>query len=194
MPVESAAVRSTATPGLQRIAPTGVARLPLAGAIRQRARRRIRPTRPRDVTRAADSPDTVFLGDTTGQARALGDEHTVLVRLDDHAELHLASAQNCAASGCGRHRAASLYQVDSVPLRFGDRLPTGKRVQWTEVRHVQGTHEAFFMRAEKDGDVWRVFERSTFESLWCPVESTPAVIAKCEREFASQRKSGGESM
>ena len=73
-------------------------------------------------------------------------------------------------------------------------MPTEKRIKWTEVRHVQGTHEAFFMKAEKDGDTWKVFQKSSsHQTAWYPVEPTPAVIVKCEQEWDKQCGSDRES-
>ena len=73
-------------------------------------------------------------------------------------------------------------------------MSTERRIKWSEVRQLQGTHETFFMIAERDGDAWRVFERSTDEVSWYPVEPTPAVIERIQKELARRRGPGGESM
>ena len=55
-------------------------------------------------------------------------------------------------------------------------METGQRVEWQTTREK----ELSFYIAEKDGEGWKFYERSTWENKWYGVPSTPALIAKAE--------------
>jgi hypothetical protein len=92
-----------------------------------------------------------------------------------------------------REGAAWLLDL-GVPIPLGTRIAAhvltsrGKgermedeRVEWAERREVGlGDKELFFVIGDKIAGNWEFWEKSTWETQWYKMASTPALIAKAE--------------
>ena len=71
-------------------------------------------------------------------------------------------------------------------------MPEQKRncIEWIERKPLRGgSHELFFITAEKISEKWEFFERSTWEVRWYEISTTPQLRERLEIELKKRSQS-----
>ncbi|MFH1662281.1 MAG: hypothetical protein ABIA02_04250 [Candidatus Falkowbacteria bacterium] len=62
-----------------------------------------------------------------------------------------------------------------------------ERLEWRQIRSVDGMHEISFIIAQKNSGVWEFSEKTSWDIRWYKTPSTPALISQLRREISTKR-------